>query len=146
MKRRSLKVQKGKKRQLPEAATSYATSKPFAKRPTNQIQTNPKVLKAKRWEERTALVTEAKRLMQEAFSERDAAKRSAVIAKCLATVRGHMREIVLKHDASRVIQAILKFGTAAERNSVLDELEEHILDLCRDKVRSIISTQKSLHN
>ena len=42
--------------------------------------------------------------------------------KLVDLIRGKMAEIVLQHDASRVVQAAIQFGTDEERKEVVMEL------------------------
>jgi pumilio family protein 6 len=44
----------------------------------------------------------------------------------MALIRGKMKEIVLQHDASRVVQAAIQFGTDEQRKEV-------VLELCAQK-------------
>lgn len=50
------------------------------------------------------------------------AERQALVGELFALITGRVREFVLKHDASRVIQTALKYGSAAQRRMVAEEL------------------------
>lgn len=60
-----------------------------------------------------------------------AAKRSKLITAILGKVTGHMAELAGSHAASRVIQTCAKYGTPAERSSILKELQPKLIELCK---------------
>eukprot|EP00975_Prorocentrum_lima_P052234 10941659-Prorocentrum_lima.AAC.1 len=45
-------------------------------------------------------------------------------------MRGKYAAMSLKHDVSRVVQAVVSFGTAEQVDEVLVEVEPRIFDLC----------------
>jgi pumilio homology domain family member 6 len=51
----------------------------------------------------------------------------------MSTIRGKVKEIVLKHDASRIVQTLVKHGRQAERDEVAVELKGHYRDLVQNK-------------
>lgn len=56
-------------------------------------------------------------------------------------VRGHVSEVVFKHDASRIIQSIVKYGGSKERNEIALELKGQYQTLAQNKyskVRSVM--------
>ncbi|KAF8590688.1 ARM repeat-containing protein [Ramaria rubella] len=93
------------------------------------------------------LLSEAKRIWAQARqkdrehknkgtgAKRDGNKeeRRAKIKELMDLVRGHVLDLVLKHDASRIIQTIIKYGTPAERLEVAKELEGNYLQLVQGK-------------
>jgi pumilio family protein 6 len=61
------------------------------------------------------------------------------------TVRGHVKDIVFKHDASRIIQTIVRWGGPSERNEIATELKGSFKDLSESKyskVRSYAPTKQ----
>jgi pumilio homology domain family member 6 len=49
----------------------------------------------------------------------------------VSNVQGRIVEITLRHDASRVIQYLLQFGDAAQRQKVLSELITKAVEICK---------------
>jgi len=47
-----------------------------------------------------------------------------MVSDLMDLIRGKVREIALQHDASRVVQAALQFGTGDERIQVVEELSK----------------------
>ena len=74
-------------------------------------------------EPREAVITEAKTFVESAFKCTDPKERMEYVAKVYGLIKGRMLEIALKHDASRIIQMLLKFGNSHYRNLVTEELE-----------------------
>lgn len=52
-------------------------------------------------------------------------------------VKGNVKEIVLKHDASRIIQTIVKYGDQAEREQIARELAGHFRQLAQGKYSKV---------
>ena len=44
-------------------------------------------------------------------------------------MQGHILQVTLKHDASRIVQSILQFGTLEERKKILEELITNIVEV-----------------
>ena len=58
----------------------------------------------------------------------------AMTAKLMTLIEGKVHEIALQHDASRVVQAALQFGTTEERRQVLKELTKaSLLELAKNQ-------------
>ena len=72
---------------------------------------------------KSKVLADAKALMESAFKTQEPEKRIEYVSKVYGLVKGRMLEVALKHDASRVIQMLLKFGNAHYRNLVIEELE-----------------------
>jgi pumilio homology domain family member 6 len=49
----------------------------------------------------------------------------------MGTIKGQIPQMVLRHDASRVVQTILQFGTVEQRKIVLSELVPKIVDIAK---------------
>jgi hypothetical protein len=58
---------------------------------------------------------------------------SRAVAQLFELLRGQFAQLTSKHDTSRVIQTLLKFGDARMRTGVFDELRTQILDLCMSR-------------
>ncbi|KAJ0396191.1 hypothetical protein ATCC90586_004401 [Pythium insidiosum] len=58
-------------------------------------------------------------------------KRTKLVDELFELVKGKVHDIAAKHDASRVIQALLKFGSPTQRSAVIEELKEHIIELAK---------------
>ena len=60
--------------------------------------------------------------------------RHSLVSQILDTLgKGNVQEVVLKHDASRVIQACIKYGTPQQRQHIVHELQGCFLDLSKSK-------------
>ena len=55
-------------------------------------------------------------------------------------VRGHVKDIVFKHDASRIIQTVVRWGGPAERNEIAAELKGSYKDLSESKYSKVRSS------
>ena len=53
---------------------------------------------------------------------------------------GKVKDIVLKHDASRIIQTIVKHGGQRERDQVAGELKGHYKELAQSKYSKVSIT------
>lgn len=78
------------------------------------------------------MVTRAKQIWN-IIRERDVekSKRETLVKELFDLVKGKIYDVAAKHDASRVIQALLKFGKPEHRTQTIAELREHILDLSK---------------
>lgn len=59
------------------------------------------------------------------------AKRRELVDELFGLVSDNVVEVVFKHDASRIIQACFKFGTEAQRTSILRELKGRLVELSK---------------
>ena len=55
----------------------------------------------------------------------------------MGVIRGKVKEIVFKHDASRIVQTLVKHGRQAERDEVAVELKGHYRDLAQNKYSKV---------
>lgn len=55
----------------------------------------------------------------------------------MEVVRGKVKDIVFKHDASRIIQTVVKYGGQAERDEIAQELKGQYVDLARSKYSKV---------
>lgn len=61
----------------------------------------------------------------------DASKRQKAVAAALGALKGKLYEASLKHDAARVVQALIKWGDAEQRKIVQAELAPRLAELSR---------------
>jgi pumilio family protein 6 len=52
-------------------------------------------------------------------------------------IRGKVKDIVLKHDASRIVQTVVKYGRQKERDEIATELGGCYKDLARNKYSKV---------
>jgi len=55
----------------------------------------------------------------------------------MGIVRGRIQDIVFKHDASRIVQTIVKRGNAKQRNEVATELRGRFKELVENKYSKV---------
>lgn len=74
-------------------------------------------------------------------------ERQKHIADLMNIVRGHVKDIVFKHDASRIIQTIVRRGGPAERDEIATELKGSFKDLSESKYSKVwVSVPSSRHD
>ncbi|ETW01611.1 hypothetical protein H310_06245 [Aphanomyces invadans] len=61
----------------------------------------------------------------------DKAKRVPLVDELFHLVTGKIHDVAAKHDASRVIQSLLKYGTPAHRSSAIKEMLPHMLEMAK---------------
>ncbi|KAI6121177.1 armadillo-type protein [Pisolithus sp. B1] len=61
------------------------------------------------------------------------AERQQHVRNLMKIVEGKVKDIVLKHDASRIIQTIVKYGGRKERDQIASELKGHFKQLSQGK-------------
>ena len=64
-------------------------------------------------------------------------ERDKCIKELMNCVKGHVQEIVFKHDASRIIQTLIKYGGKRERVDVGRELNGRYKDLVQSKYSKV---------
>ncbi|GAW03849.1 puf family rna-binding protein [Lentinula edodes] len=80
------------------------------------------------------LISEAKRVWALARSQSiSASERKKHITDLMNVVRGKVKLIVFKHDASRIIQTLVKYGGKAEREEVCEELKGSYADSAKNR-------------
>jgi len=60
-----------------------------------------------------------------------ASRRSEIASQIFTKIDGRVAELANSHSSSRVVQAVVKHGTAAERKKVLKQLEPTLLTLSK---------------
>jgi pumilio homology domain family member 6 len=58
-----------------------------------------------------------------------APQRASLVHELVSLLEGKVYKISMKHDASRVVQAAIMYGTPADKASILSELEGHLVEL-----------------
>ena len=89
------------------------------------------------------LLRDAKRVWSLARQKNIGSERKKHIADLMSIVRGHVKDIVFKHDASRIIQTIVRWGGHAERNEIAAELKGSFKDLSESKYSKVHSSVHS---
>ncbi|KAJ3848631.1 armadillo-type protein [Lentinula lateritia] len=80
------------------------------------------------------LISEAKRVWALARSQSISAnERKKHITELMNVVRGKVKLIVFKHDASRIIQTLVKYGGKAEREEICEELKGSYADSAKNR-------------
>ncbi|CAE6443792.1 unnamed protein product [Rhizoctonia solani] len=90
----------------------------------------------------SALLTEAKRVW--ALARRidiPRAERQKHIEELMNVLRGNVQDIVFKHDASRIVQTLVKYGGQKERDEVAAELKGKYRDLAQNKYGKFLVTK-----
>ena len=58
-------------------------------------------------------------------------EKKTLLVKMAAQMQGHVLQVTLRHDASRMTQCLLQFGTSAQRQAVLVELLEKSVEIAK---------------
>ncbi|KAH9171410.1 ARM repeat-containing protein [Lactarius sanguifluus] len=94
----------------------------------------------------SALLADAKRAWslarQKSISKE---KRASHIASLVEIVRGKIQEIVFKHDASRIVQTIVKRGDRRQRSEVASELQGRFKELAEDRYSKFLVLRLARH-
>ncbi|KAH7890344.1 armadillo-type protein [Phlebopus sp. FC_14] len=69
------------------------------------------------------------------------AERQKHVRELMNVVKGKVKDIVFKHDASRIIQTIVKYGGQAERDQVAGELRGRYKELAQSKYSKFLVTK-----
>ncbi|KAH9031960.1 ARM repeat-containing protein [Lactarius hengduanensis] len=94
----------------------------------------------------SALLADAKRAWslarQKSISKE---KRASHIASLVEIVRGKIQDIVFKHDASRIVQTIVKRGDRRQRSEVASELQGRFKQLAEDRYSKFLVLRLARH-
>ncbi|KAH8987788.1 ARM repeat-containing protein [Lactarius akahatsu] len=88
----------------------------------------------------SALLADAKRAWSLARQ-----KRASHIASLVEIVRGKIQDIVFKHDASRIVQTIVKRGDRRQRSEVASELQGCFKKLAEDRYSKFLVLRLARH-
>ncbi|KAI9438552.1 ARM repeat-containing protein [Lactarius indigo] len=94
----------------------------------------------------SALLADAKRAWsfarQKSISKE---KRASHIASLVEIVRGKIQDIIFKHDASRIVQTIVKRGDRRQRSEVASELQGRFKELAEDRYSKFLVLRLARH-
>ncbi|EMD36246.1 hypothetical protein CERSUDRAFT_115203 [Gelatoporia subvermispora B] len=68
-------------------------------------------------------------------------ERKKHIQELMDVVRGKVKDIVFKHDASRIIQTLVKWGDQAQRDAIAQELKGRYIDAAKSKYSKFLVTK-----
>jgi len=60
-------------------------------------------------------------------------------------IRGKVKDIVFKHDASRIVQTVVKYGGQRERDEIAAELKGKYKDLVQNKYSKVCKMFFPIH-
>ena len=86
------------------------------------------------------LLRDAKRVWSLARQKNIGSERKKHINDLMDIVRGHVKDIVFKHDASRIVQTIVRFGGPSERNEIATELKGSFKELSESRYSKVRSS------
>ncbi|KAG8221634.1 armadillo-type protein [Butyriboletus roseoflavus] len=91
------------------------------------------------------LIANAKRVWSLARQKNISSKeRQKHVRDLMDIMTGKVKDIVLKHDASRIIQTVVRYGGQRERDQVAGELKGHYRELAQSKYSRVsVTTQVS---
>ena len=64
-------------------------------------------------------------------------ERTKHINALMEIIRGKVKDIVFKHDASRIVQTVVKYGGQKERNEIAEELKGKHKELAQSKYSKV---------
>lgn len=65
------------------------------------------------------------------------AERQKHIQDLMSVIRGKVKDIVFKHDASRIVQTVVKYGGQKDREEIASELKGKFKDLAQNKYSKV---------
>ncbi|CAK5262026.1 unnamed protein product [Mycena citricolor] len=90
----------------------------------------------------STLLVDAKRVWHQANSKSmSQADRQKHIQALMDVIRGNVKDIVFKHDASRIVQTAVKYGQQKERDEIATELQGRYKDLAQNKYSKFLVTK-----
>ena len=112
-----------------------------AQKKQEEARMTPKELKRKRQEARPNYekVSKAKEIWNKLREKNLAAgERQQLMGKLLPLIRGKIAEVAMKHDASRVVQAAIKYADDTQRSEILGELAPHVVEMSKATFSSYV--------
>jgi pumilio family protein 6 len=86
-----------------------------------------------------ALIAEAKRVWSLARQKKiPTSERQAHVQELMTAIRGHVKDLVLKRDASRIVQTVVKYGGQQERSEIATELKGQFRDLSQNRYSKVL--------
>ncbi|KAJ8076907.1 Pumilio y domain member 6 [Marasmius tenuissimus] len=125
----------------PDGARAAPSKDPNAARESHKAQ---KVLQEQRKAAKphSKLLAEAKRIWALARQKNiPATERQKHVHDLMDVMRGKVKDIVFKHDASRIVQTAVKYGSPAERNAIAEELGGKYKELAQNKYSKFLVTK-----
>ncbi|KAF9463742.1 armadillo-type protein [Collybia nuda] len=113
----------------------------------NAARESHKVQKALQEQRRAAkphssLLADAKRVWSLARAKTiPTAERQKHIQDLMNVIRGKVKDIVFKHDASRIVQTVVKYGGQKERDEIASELKGKYKELAQNKYSKFLVTK-----
>jgi len=87
----------------------------------------------------SGLILEAKRVWSLARQKNvPTTERQVHIQELMTVIRGHVKDFVLKHDASRIVQTIVKYGNQKERSEIATELKGQFRNLAQNRYSKVL--------
>lgn len=84
------------------------------------------------------LLAEAKRAWTLARKKNlNKAERDKHVKALMDIIRGQVKDIVFKHDASRIVQTVVKYGGPKEREEIANELSGKYKELSQSKYSKV---------
>ena len=85
------------------------------------------------------LIAQAKKLwMPIAKKATPSDTRAKLMDEMMSLITGQIEDLVFKHDASRIIQSLLKYGSSAQRNTIASELKKHTVEIAKSQYGKFI--------
>lgn len=86
----------------------------------------------------SALLVEAKRAWRLTHQKSiPKTEREKHLNELMGVIRGNVKDIVVKHDASRIVQTAVRYGGEKERNEVAEELKGHYKEMAQNKYSKV---------
>lgn len=70
-------------------------------------------------------------------------ERQKHIRDLMGVIRGRVKDIVFKHDASRIVQSVVKYGGQKERDEIAIELKGKYKELAQNKYSKVCLSHSS---
>lgn len=84
------------------------------------------------------ILTEAKRLWALVRQKNiPTSERKVYVKELMGVIRGKVKDIVLKHDASRIVQSVVKYGGQEERDEIAGELKGGYRELAGNRYSKV---------
>ena len=86
----------------------------------------------------SSLLSEAKKLWSLARQKNiPTSERRKHVKDLMSIIRGKVKDIVFKHDASRIVQTVVKHGGQEERDEIATELKGKYKELAQNKYSKV---------
>lgn len=133
----------GEARRRDSAGSAAAKAKALKQRADKKAAT---LERKKRKQPSYDLLKEAKVIWEELRQkELEKSKRQAAYERLMALIGGKVAELVLKHDASRIVQTAVKYAAPEGRARILSELKGHMVELSKSHYGRFLVQKLLLH-